>query len=622
MTTNDLDKLLALTSLAALRAAIATGKQPSGPAQAQQLAAHARVLGEPGAALRLALVHTYTSELLDPWLQLAGALQGWQAQVYHAPYGLALQEASPESALVQHRPDLTLLMLQREDLHPDFARPAAALGLAGQAELRVRALARLKDIVLMFRAQAVGQLVLSFLPTLAKPSLGLFDAQSDASEASHWALFKAELAQWLRQEVASTLLLDLDDVLLQVGRDQFFDRRFWYSSRFPFAANAAFELSRRLVALGTVLRTPRAKVLVLDADNTLWGGVIGEDGMEGVALGPDYPGNAFVDFQRRILALQQRGFILAMCSKNNAADVDQVLNDHPHQLLRDEHFAARRVNWAPKPDNLRSLAEELKLGLDSFIFVDDSAYECAAVRHALPQVEVVQVPSRQIDIPGCLDQVARLEVLSLTREDLAKTELYAQERRRRELGADLDKHGGGMAEYLARLGMAMRISLDAGGHVPRLAQLTQKTNQFNLTTRRYDEQHLRSLVSSDRWQVADFSLADTFGDSGIVGLAMWELVLPASARLDTFLMSCRVIGREAEAAFLHALMRGLAMQGIEHLHAEFVPSAKNSLANDFLVDQGFVPGDDGLYRRDLSQLPAKAESDFPIKISLATAVPA
>ena len=172
--------------------------------------------------------------------------------------------------------------------------------------------------------------------------------------------------------------------------------------------------------LGVVLKFPKAKVIVLDADNTLWGGIIGEDGIDGIALGSDYPGNAFLQFQRRLLDYQQRGFILALCSKNNAADVDQVLKQHPHQLLRDEHFAARRVNWLPKPDNLVSLAEELNLGLDSFIFVDDSDHECAAVRQRLPQVEVVRTPSRPIDIPGCLEHVSRLEVLSLTAEDMVK----------------------------------------------------------------------------------------------------------------------------------------------------------------------------------------------------------
>ncbi len=414
MATTDLDKLLSTTSLAHLRAELSAGKLPGGPAQAQQVAAHARTLSTSPQALRVAFVHTYTSDLLDPWLGMAAAVQGLDMQAYHAPYGLALQEAASGSALVQHQPHLTVLLLQREDLHPDLSRPITGRDAAALEQLRTQALQRVQDLVGLFRAHKVGQIVVSFLPRLAGPTLGLFDAQAEASEAAWWGGFKHAFGQWLRGHVPSSLFLDLDEVLLQVGRQEFFDRRFWYSARFPFASAAARELSRRIVAVGVAVLTPKAKVLVLDADNTLWGGIVGEDGYDGIKLGPDYPGNVYVDFQRRILDFQQRGLILAMCSKNNAADVDQVLNDHPHQLLRDQHFAARRVNWVPKAENLASLAQELNLGLDSFIFVDDSDHECAAVRHALPQVEVVQVPSRPTEVATCLDQVARLEILSLT----------------------------------------------------------------------------------------------------------------------------------------------------------------------------------------------------------------
>lgn len=615
MAMTDLDKLLNTRSLAGLRAELSAGRLPLGPAQALQIAEHAKSLGGSPQVLRLGFVHTYTSDLLDPWVRMAGAVQGVEVQAYHAPYGLALQEAAPQSGLVTHQPHVTVLLLQREDLHPDLARPITGLGADGLARLRTQALQRVTEIVSIFRAQPVGHLVVSFLPRMTGPSLGLYDPLSDASESAWWAGFKSEFGHWLRAHAPSSLLLDLDEVLLQVGRAHFFDPRFWYSARFPFASGAAFELSRRLVAVGMTLLQPKAKVLVLDADNTLWGGIVGEDGFDGIRLGPDYPGNVYVDFQRRILDFQQRGLILAMCSKNNAADVDQVLRDHPHQVLRDEHFAARRVNWEPKVENLKSLADELNLGLDSFIFVDDSDHECAAVRHGLPQVEVIQVPARATDIATCLDQVARLEVLSLTREDLAKTEMYAQERRRRELMSDAP--GDTAGSYLARLGMKMTVRLDAAANVPRLAQLTQKTNQFNLTTRRYDEAQMRAFQRDSSWWVADFSLADVFGDSGIVGLALVQLQSAESARIDNFLMSCRVIGREAEGAFLHTVLRRLADRGVRRVTAQYLPTAKNDLVRNFLPEQGFQHLGDGHYRLDLSATPPKGEDAFPIQIQLA-----
>jgi FkbH-like protein len=607
--------LLAAADLGDLRARVWRRRAPLSAPQVQEIIARANALRAGQVDLRIGVIHTYTTDLLDPWLQMWGALHGMGALTYHAPYGLSLKEAAPESALLAFRPDITLLMLRREDLHPELALPIVGRDGDALVQLRAESLTQVRMIVELFRAQKVGHLVLTFLPAQQGVALGNYDAQSTQPESAWWATFKSEVGHWLSADVPSSTFLDLDDALLQIGRDSFFDRRYWYTAQYPFTAESACEVARRVVGVGVALKTPRAKVLVVDADNTLWGGVVGEDGIDGISLGPDYPGAAFRDFQRRILDFQQRGLILALCSKNNMPDVAQILREHPHQMLRDEHFAACRVNWLSKVENLVSLADELKLGLDSFIFVDDSAHECAAVRHSLPDVEVIQTPARPVDIPTCLDHVARLEVLTLTNEDVVKTELYAQERRRREFGEALN--GSSAADqYLARLEMTMLISLNDVNHLSRLSQLTQKTNQFNLTTRRYDEEQMKTFILSDEWLVADFSLADVFGDSGIVGLALLRILSERQVELDTFLMSCRVIGREAEGAFLHALLRHLSDLGVDTVLADFVPSAKNAPAKSFLSDHGFCRNADGRPRRDLRTDPAQPEGRFPIAVTM------
>lgn len=610
------DELLALENLPGLRAALSSYREPLSLPQAQRLAAHAGSLQAARQSLRLGIIHTYTSELLDPWLNLAASLQGLKLETYHAPYGLSLQEAQENSGLIRHRPDLTLLLLRREDLHPDLSKPLAGFSPAQQKALAKEALEHLGGIVRLFRGQSVGQVLLTLLPPLFAPGLGAYDVQSERSESRWWGILKSEIGKCLRESLPATLFFDLDEVQQQIGRANFFDTRFWYSSRFPFSAEAAAEIARRVIGLGAVLKLPKAKVIVLDADNTLWGGIIGEDGMHGIALGPDYPGNAFVDFQRRLLDYRQRGFILALCSKNNPADVDQVLREHPHQLLREEHFAARRVNWNAKPENLISLAEELNLGLDSFVVVDDSDFECAALRQACPQLEVVQTPARPVDVPTCLEHVTRLEVLSLTAEDLAKTEMYAQERQRRELKETLERTGAPVRDYLASLQMKMRIGLNDASQLTRLTQLTQKTNQFNLTTRRYNEQQMHAFIADPEWLVAHFSLCDVFGDSGVVGLALFHLATSRQAELDTFLMSCRVIGREVESAFLQALLRYLVERGVEEVVGTYLPTAKNVLVKNFLADQGFEKCSEERYRRDLRQAPPQPASAFPIAVEL------
>src|SRR5271166_5244753 len=611
----DLEKLLALGTRDALRQAVRQADPPILP-EIQRLTDHASGLAPALRQLRLGIVHSYTSDLLDPWLGLAGALEGLNVKPYHAPYGLNLEEAEPGSGLVAHSPDITLLMLRREDLHPDLARPVVALPPAEQAALSSQALDRLFAIVGSFRSQKVGHLVLTILPALAGPALGVYDPQSERSETAWWAALKVEIGRRLRGEVEASLYLDLDDVMAQVGRDGFYDARLWYSVRFPFAAAGAREVSRRVVGLGAALKFPKAKVIALDIDNTLWGGIIGEDGFDGIAIGPEYPGNAYAAFQRRLLDFQQRGFILALCSKNNPADVEEVFKNHPHQLLKIEDFAAVRINWEPKTDNLVSLSEELNLGLDSFIFVDDSDYECALVRRELPEVEVIQTPARPVEVPYCLDQVSRLELLSITAEDLRKTEMYAQERTRRQLRQTTEGNGG-LESYLASLEMVMTVSIDDPAPLKRLSQLTQKTNQFNLTTRRYDELHMRRLIDASNWMVGYFSLKDVFGDSGIVGLALFELSEPAVAELDTFLMSCRVIGRKAESAFLNALLKRLAATGVREVLADYLPTPKNGLITTFLTDHGFAVGADGRFRRNLNATPPLPDSVYPMAIEVA-----
>jgi FkbH-like protein len=610
----DLEKLLAFRSRDALRQALRQTASPILP-QIQRLTDHAAGLTPAMRELRLAVVHSYTSELLDPWLGLAGALEGLDVETYHAPYGLNLAEADAKSGLVAHRPDITLMLLRREDLHPDLARPVVGLRPDEQAKLASQAHDRFLAIVTAFRAHNIGHLVVTILPEQAGPALGVYDPQSERSEAAWWSALKADIGRRLRAGVEASLFLDLDEVLAQIGRDAFFDARLWYSARFPFAAAAAREVSRRVVGLGAALKLPKAKVIVLDADNTLWGGIIGEDGIDGIALGHEYPGNAYMAFQRRLLDFQQRGFILALCSKNNPADVDQVLNEHPHQILKPEHFATIRVNWEPKTDNLGALAEELNLGLDSFIFVDDSDYECALVRRELPEVEVIQTPARPVEVPHCLEQVSRLELLSLTVEDQKKTAMYAQERVRRQLRQDAERNGG-LEAYLASLEMVMTVGIDDLAPLKRLAQLTQKTNQFNLTTRRYDEPHMRRLIDAPNWMVGYFSLKDVFGESGIIGLALFDLSEPAVAELDTFLMSCRVIGRKAESAFINVLLKRLAASGVREVLADYLPTPKNRLVTSFLPDHGFALGADGRFRRDLVATPPLPDGAYPMAIEV------
>jgi len=609
-----IEQWLTTDSLSVLAARIQVADGDITLPQARKVSAHLAAIGNHTSPLRIGVVHSYTSDLLDPWIDLEVRLQGLKPQIYHAPFGLNLQETTDQSGLSQHNPDLTVLLLQQTDLHPAMAGPISALTPEMRLEVRNEAIARLLGIVQLFRARVGGHLVLTLLPTLYPPGLGLFDVQSDRSEVRWRDELKHGIADALRESVPASIFLDLDQALIELGRSHFFDTRLWQSCLFPFTPRASRDLARRIAALGAVIKHPRAKVIALDADNTLWGGVIGEDGMTGIALGPDYPGVAYMDFQRRLLEYQQRGFVLVLCSKNNPEDVDRVLSEHPHQLLRADHFSASRVNWNPKPQNLIEIAEELDLGLESFVFVDDSEHECALMNSQLPQVEVVRTPSRPTAIATCLDHVARLEILALSDEDRSRTQMYAQQRARRSLEYQVVEQGGSIDDYLHSLKMQMQINIDSADEITRLSQLTQKTNQFNLTTRRYDPAQIRHFIQSPDWTAASFTLSDVFGHSGIVGLCLCKRTGDHSVDIDTFLMSCRVIGRTAESAFLEGLLRHLKTQGINDVAGLYLPTEKNCLVASFLEGHDFIASGVDRWSRSLNTYPPKPEATFPIKV--------
>ena len=312
-----MDQLLTMTSLRALQEKSGNWSADLMLPQAQKLSRYLRTLEEAKYSFRIGVIHTYTSDLLNPWLEFYAAVKGIDLSVYHAPYGMNLMEAQSDSGLVKHKPDLTLFMLQKEDLHPELSKPITHLNDEQRQQLCYQSVQRLVAILEQFRQTVSGRFLITILPSVFKPGLGLYDAQSEHSESAWWALFKIEVAKQLGNKLESAILMDLDEILLQIGRNNFFDLRYWYTSRFPFKPQAANEFSRRILDLVSVEVTAKAKVIVLDADNTLWGGIVGEEGIHGIKLGPEYPGNAFIDFQRRILDYQERGFILFLLHKAN-----------------------------------------------------------------------------------------------------------------------------------------------------------------------------------------------------------------------------------------------------------------------------------------------------------------
>ncbi|MBC7543475.1 MAG: HAD-IIIC family phosphatase [Candidatus Sericytochromatia bacterium] len=516
------------------------------------------------------VLRNVTVEGLAPFIKLPAYRQNLRLNVTFSDYDTYQQDLlDPASRFHESRHDLVVLALWLDTL---------AMAFDGRDALQAEAVFdHVQNVVAQIKQHTDAPIAINtFLPP--------FHHQDE------WCPLPglAALNQRLRDAATSDgqlLLVDFDRLLGTIGMKQGLDRRYWF--RFKAPAGPAFlqAWGRKLAQAVASLKGLSRKVLILDCDNTLWGGVIGEDGLAGIQLSPhDYPGNVYHAFQRQVLALQQQGILLALCSKNNEDDVFAVMRDHPDCIIRHEHLAGWRINWQDKAANLIALAEELRLGLDSFVFIDDSPTECDRIRQSLPEVAVLQVPSAIHELPSLLQEFQGFMTLTLSAEDQVRTELYQLERQRRQVSAP---HGD-LADFVASLALKASIGEARIEELARVAQLTQKTNQFNLTTRRYSESEIGHLAADPESLVLIMKVADTYGEYGLTGVAIARRE-SSGIHVDTFLLSCRILGRQLETVFLREVLALAAGRwGPQPVRAEFIRTAKNDQVATFFDNHAFV----------------------------------
>ncbi|MCX6222364.1 MAG: HAD-IIIC family phosphatase [Bacteroidia bacterium] len=383
------------------------------------------------------------------------------------------------------------------------------------------------------------------------------------------------------------LIVDLDAVLLQVGLRSSVDFRQYYSSKALYTVDFFRAYAVSIAPAFSAVTGRSKKLLVLDCDNTLWGGIIGEDGESGIKLDKEtLAGKCFTEIQYLIKGLRHRGVLLALCSKNNPEDVYKLFATHPGMILRNEDFVAKKVSWQNKATNLRELSIELNLGLDSFVFIDDSEFELGLIQKELPQVHCVIVPQNLSEYPTVIESLTNeFFSFSNTQEDQSRTEMYIQEILRKD---QINKYSS-IEEYLSSLELVLELIWDVGIPVARAAQLTQKTNQFNLTTHRYTEADIKRMLADPCYLLVLFSASDKFGDYGVTGMSIIRIQneLKNHAFIDTFLMSCRVIGRNIEFAFFSKIVYKLQELNITNIEAEYLSTPKNSQVNTFYDSIGF-----------------------------------
>ncbi len=411
--------------------------------------------------------------------------------------------------------------------------------------------------------------------------LGAYRARSAASDWNFRKRVNLEIGLGAPSFVR---VLDLEFIGARLGALAVEDARGWFETKQPGSPALLFALAQEIVRQVLGLRMPPKKVLALDLDNTLWGGVVADDGLEGIEIGDTSPrGEAFKAFQRYCKSLKDRGVLLAVVSKNDHARALEPFLKHPEMVLRSEDFAAFKANWEPKSDNLRLMAAELSLGLDSFVFVDDNPAEIEIVRQFAPEVTAILLDPDPANFVAQLQDCRCFEPHSITAEDFKRSEQYQAEAGRRELLASATD----MDAYLASLGMVAAIREFAPVDVPRLSQLINKSNQFNLTTRRRSEAEVKAVMHSPEHAGFSVRLQDKFGDHGLISVVIGE-VKGDEMEIDTWLMSCRVLKRQVEEVVLNELARIARERGCTRLRGIYLPTPKNDMVRGLYPSLGFA----------------------------------
>ena len=397
-----------------------------------------------------------------------------------------------------------------------------------------------------------------------------------------------QLNQYLEGKIqANVKLVALEKVIASVRVEKSLDLRYYYSSKALYTIEFFKTYTEYIKPFIMSANGKSKKALIFDCDNTLWKGILGEDGFDKIEMSPrTKDGSIFSEIQSIALSLNKQGILIGLCSKNNPKDIDEVINSHPDMKLREEHITINKSNWLDKITNFRQIAKELNIGLDSLVFIDDSSFEVNLIKEQLPEITVLQVPERLHEYPKMLRENTGLFYnFSLTEEDKKKIGMYKQYVEHE----NVKKRFTNIDDYLASLELKMTIYEDDETIISRMSQMSQKTNQFNLTTKRYTEADIRNFVISDDSKVFSFSISDKFGDSGITGLCIINFDKKnQTANIDTFLMSCRIIGRNIEYAFMEYLIDYLKYNKIENVTAKYISTHKNEQVKDFYDKCSFL----------------------------------
>lgn len=543
----------------------------------------------------LAVLGDCATQHLATALRGYGVSVGMRLNVFDADYDqIDAQVMAPDSELYRFAPQGVLLQMCTEKLQEAFYdRPPEA-----RASFAEDTYARIRQIWSRIGSRIPATVLQCNFPLIDDGVFGQFGNKTEQS-----FLFQQRKLNYLLmqgcQEAKNTFLIDLDALQTALGRSTFADPKLYYVAKMPISLAALPAAAKLVVDVVRSLQGAVKKCLVLDLDNTLWGGVIGDDGLSGIQIGELGTGHAFSDFQKWLKELKNRGILLTVCSKNNEDTAKEPFEKHPEMVLRLEDFSMFVANWEVKARNIRTIQQSLNIGMDSMVFLDDNPFERELVRTMIPEITVPELPEDPALYLQYLRGLDLFETASYSREDAGRTEQYREKAQRAAFEAAFQSYD----DYLEALQMRASAAAFDPFHYPRIAQLTQRSNQFNLRTVRYTEAEIEALAQDDSRIGLYFTLKDKFGDHGLISVVVLEKQPEDTLFISEWLMSCRVLKRGMEEFIVDKILSVAAQQGFRRIVGEYIPTPKNAMVKDLYEQLGFARLENGRFQAEVSGFP-------------------
>lgn len=532
--------------------------------------------------LRIAVLADFATQHLIPLLRGLFARNQIEAEIHAGDYDTIETEIhDPGSELYAFNPKFIVILCATQKLTARFYASADA------GDFIARETGRLAQLWSAVRARCSATIIQGNYITPSERSFGHYELMVDVSLGHAVSRINAHMVQDARH-AGNVLLCDIDHIAGEIGRRHWFDERLWHIAKYPCRVEHLPLIAQGIVDVALAVLGPFVKCVILDLDNTLWGGVIGDDGVDGITLGGYDEGEAFVAFQRFILSLKQRGIILAVVSKNEHAAAIQPFHTHPDMVLRETDIAVFIANWNNKADNIRRVQEILNIGFDSMVFLDDNPFERGLVREMLPEVIVPELPEDPSLYLRAIADLNLFDTASYSAADGKRNDQYREEAQRalaRDAFTDI-------SDYLRSLDMRLKAERFRPANLARIVQLMQRSNQFNLTTSRFSEAACQAMMA-DTAQFVPFTitLSDKYGDYGLICVAVLKIAGDA-LEIAEFLMSCRVLKRGVEAFAMNEIVKLAQRSGCGKVTGRYLRTAKNDMVRNFYADFGFICTDE------------------------------